>query len=1328
MIDEVVVEGASAAQFVFSGSQYGNYKADYGTIDLSRVDFSSVTNRFLPGTYSYQNNYVHEIVYSDSSDSVGLNTENNYSPSVLTGSFLNSSFAKYAPLVTHKLGGGNDLINGKESIYEFFYVGSGNNTVVNPDYTDGQHQAYDTLSLNAYQPGTGAVVDTGTGAVDLGKAVTAYSYQFGDSTSVPILKPPFGDVVVYTEGNRADYVIQHSQTQPNAIEVTKKDGTKDTLFGVSLIKFETEDVSLIPVSDSITAPAQTIRLDVFGNDLKSRLFYSHVIRPDGESFDVQLDNNWAIDRVDFTQQVIYQAGVAPASWSYDLPIGLTDFSLTKEFLLKQFSDADINLKGLYALDDLTINDLTVTQGGQPVGFESFGDSWRVYSTDALTLESFPFEISYIIHEPEGYSHYVRLSLNPSEVVNLEDLRTNFQAGVFDNEFNGNSKDDNILGSDIAEIIRGNGGLNIIYGGGGNDELFGGDDSDFISGDAGSDVIDGGAGDDLIDGDGILNSESTPNSSAANDVINGGEGDDILLGGIGDDRLIPGKGDDLIDGGEGTDTGVASGKQANYKIRKRLDGSVVVIDRRTSDNNEGLELYRDPERFEFSDRTLTIDKVPSSEGSASINKDQTQVNVQTSQGDLQLKSIEGGKILSIDIPSLEDLIIDEVILAKSLAVLENYRNTQGGKFDVRSSVLEFSVKISDDSPKEVIELKLEQEQAANTFVKINPSTGETFEFNYNLKTGSGAELIDSNANGLVDLVKIHVKDGGVGDVDGAVNGVIYDPGVLAQINTVRSSVSQTLKDGIPNLILLGTDNINGTGNALDNQITGNSGDNVLYGGKGNDTLSGNGGQDTFVFRLGDGNDTITNFVGIGIGSNPSAKVITQLDTLQFIGNGLTARNLQLTQNGKNLELTFLDAASAKVTLQNFQLENLDNLSGNASRPGIGNILFDGQTSVTDSFDVFNANSTQTNLFKKNTVTFLNDLKNNITGFNNSNDVINGQGGDDIIDAKSGNDLLRGGAGSDTLIGGAGNDILTGGAGNDNFVFRLSHGNDTITDFVGIGIGSNPSAKMITQLDTLQFIGNGLTARNLQLTQNGKNLELTFLDAASAKVTLQNFQLENLDNLSGNASRPGIGNILFDGQTSVTDSFDVFNANSTQTNLFKKNTVTFLNDLKNNITGFNNSNDVINGQGGDEIIDAKSGNDLLRGGAGNDTLIGGAGNDILTGGAGADSFLYNTDALFVSDAVGIDTITDFKSSQTDKIVLDKTTFSAITSAVATAFSNKSDFKITSNVGTSSAVIVYDAVSGQLFYNQNGSAAGFGRGGLFATLVGAPTLTASDFVLQD
>ncbi|MFW9262375.1 choice-of-anchor D domain-containing protein [Nostoc sp. CALU 546] len=307
------------------------------------------------------------------------------------------------------------------------------------------------------------------------------------------------------------------------------------------------------------------------------------------------------------------------------------------------------------------------------------------------------------------------------------------------------------------------------------------------------------------------------------------------------------------------------------------------------------------------------------------------------------------------------------------------------------------------------------------------------------------------------------------------------------------------------------------------------------------------------------------------------------------------------------------------------------------------------------------------------------------------------------------------------------IINGTAGNDTFITRLNNGNDIITDFGGVGTNSNPSAAVIAKIDTLQFIGAGLTARNLQLTQNANNLEVTFEDVANTKVTLQNFKLENLENLVALATRPAIGNILFDGQANFTDNFDVINADSTQTSVFNRNTVTFLNDLNNNIVGFDNSNDVINGQGGNDIIDGKSGDDLLRGGNGNDLLIGGQGNDTLVGGLGADSFLYNTNAAFTSAAVGIDTITDFNRSQGDKIVLDKTTFAAITSVVGTGFSNANDFQVTSLGAASNAVIVYDPLTGNLLYNQNGSAAGLGSGGQFAKLTGAPTLTASDFIVQ-
>ncbi|MBN3869603.1 calcium-binding protein [Nostoc sp. JL33] len=586
-----------------------------------------------------------------------------------------------------------------------------------------------------------------------------------------------------------------------------------------------------------------------------------------------------------------------------------------------------------------------------------------------------------------------------------------------------------------------------------------------------------------------------------------------------------------------------------------------------------------------------------------------------------------------------------------------------------------------------------------------------------------------------------------------------------------------------------------------------------------TVTGGGGKDIFVYSedIGYLNSVITDFGGVGKGTNPTAAVIAEVDTLNFqnYNSGLTAQNLILTQNGTSLEISFQGFIFHKIILENFALENLDNLTkSTGATVNSGNILFDGQTTITDSFDVFNANSTQSTVFRKNTVTFLNDLDNNVSGFDNSNDVINGQGGNDIIEGLSGNDLLRGGAGNNTLNGGvgddsldadspssnnllnggdgndsltasgsyyyntyngqgddrslgnntlnggagadtlnasgsfgdnlldggdgddslsisgnvssaeytlyrsvsngdntlnggAGNDILstsgssgnnllfggdgndfldisgfsylypdsyfnsrssgnnllsggdgndsltasgatgnntlnggngddsltggggkdslTGGGGKDKFVYKglsnetINTGTYTIADFTGVGKGKNPTAAVIAEVDTLIFQDNSsFTADNLLLTQNGTSLEISFQGYGNTRFILENFALENLDNLTkSTGATVDLGNILFYGQTTITDSFDVFNADSTQSTVFKKNTVTFLNDLDNNVSGFDNSNDVINGQGGDDIIEGLSGNDTLNGGDGNDTLNGGDGNDTLNGGDGNDT---------------------------------------------------------------------------------------------------------------
>jgi len=151
-----------------------------------------------------------------------------------------------------------------------------------------------------------------------------------------------------------------------------------------------------------------------------------------------------------------------------------------------------------------------------------------------------------------------------------------------------------------------------------------------------------------------------------------------------------------------------------------------------------------------------------------------------------------------------------------------------------------------------------------------------------------------------------------------------------------------------------------------------------------------------------------------------------------------------------------------------------------------------------------------------------------------------------------------------------------------------------------------------------------------------------------------------------------------------------------------------------------------------IMGNSANNLINGGDGDDVLAGGGGDDLLTGGGGADQFVYATDQEFATQAVGIDTLTDFVAG-TDKIVLSKATFGAVTSIVGSGFSVMTDFSVVTTdaeVGQSIAAIVYSAESKGVFYNQNGAGDGLGTGAKFATVLSAApgvSLSGADFVVQ-
>jgi hypothetical protein len=73
-------------------------------------------------------------------------------------------------------------------------------------------------------------------------------------------------------------------------------------------------------------------------------------------------------------------------------------------------------------------------------------------------------------------------------------------------------------------------------------------------------------------------------------------------------------------------------------------------------------------------------------------------------------------------------------------------------------------------------------AANDFIKWDKAGQRWYSFHDDQRLDTfdnGATLVDANGDGRVDRIVITLTDGGWGDEDGLANGVIVDPGMLAQ---------------------------------------------------------------------------------------------------------------------------------------------------------------------------------------------------------------------------------------------------------------------------------------------------------------------------------------------------------------------------------------------------------------------------------------------------------------------------------------------------------------------------------------------------------------------
>ena len=342
------------------------------------------------------------------------------------------------------------------------------------------------------------------------------------------------------------------------------------------------------------------------------------------------------------------------------------------------------------------------------------------------------------------------------------------------------------------------------------------------------------------------------------------------------------------------------------------------------------------------------------------------------------------------------------------------------------------------------------------------------------------------------------------------------------------------------------------------------------------------------------------------------------------------------------------------------------------------------------DTLNANVTTTLPANVENLTLTGTTNINGTG-NAANNILTGNSGKNTLTGSAGNDTLNGGTGIDTLIGGLGNDTYQVDTTTDTITENANQGTDTVQSSVTYTLGNN--LENLTLTGTTNINGTGNTLNNIITGNSGNNI----LNGATG-----------IDTLVG-----GLGNDTY--QVDTTTDTITENANQGTDTVQSSVTYTLGNNLENlTLTGTTN----INGTGNtlNNIITGNSGNNILNGSDGNDTLIGGTGNDTITGGAGGDKFTFN------NRNEGIDTITDFLSSQGDKITVSAAGFGGGLAAEVPLAS--AQFVLGTTALNASNRFIYNTITGGLFFDGDGT--GTLAAIQIATLSSKPTLTASDILV--
>lgn len=524
-------------------------------------------------------------------------------------------------------------------------------------------------------------------------------------------------------------------------------------------------------------------------------------------------------------------------------------------------------------------------------------------------------------------------------------------------------------------------------------------------------------------------------------------------------------------------------------------------------------------------------------------------------------------------------------------------------------------------------------------------------NDTLDGGTGADVMQGGAGD--DVYRVD----NIGDVASET-----DPG-SGGIDRVEIRAHHTMGVGIENLLVIGSGDVNGTGNELDNTMTGAAGDNVLNGMAGNDTLIGGDGEDTLIGGLG-----VDMFIG-GEGNDvfvldSASEVIVELlnggvDTVQIASSYTLSEFLEnLTLDGVG-DFTGIGNASANRMIGNDGHNRFESGAGNDSLfgglgddtliggagadsmvGGMGNDWYQVdhlndkvvETSVDGGIDVVDSSISYVLGNYLEQLVLSGVLNINGTG-NSLSNVITGNNADNLLKGEGGADELIGNGGNDTLDGGSGNDTMRGGTGNDTYVIDSAF--DVIFEAAGEGTDSVISTlshtlaanfENLTLAGTSGLSGTGNAAANILIGNGGANLLMGMagndtLDGGAGADTLNGGS--GNDVMTGGAGNDlfiidSLGDVAIEAADGGIDTIQTVFSTVLGAN-FENLTLTGGADLDG--TG-NASANIINGNGGANLLLGLAGNDTISGGGGADTIDGGTGIDSMSGGGGDDVYYVDS----------------------------------------------------------------------------------------------------------